>query len=216
MKKEKISNRKTKAIETKNKIYRTANQLFREFGFENVSVDSIVEMAGVSKGSFYVHFDSKDSLTAALINDYVNEVDLDYKSYLKSFDAKVPASDILISLIGKIADIITCTIGYDNMRAVYKAQITKAVNTDAIMGYNREVYKIFSDIISKGIQQGEFKTELPVDILTKHCIMAIRGLTYEWCIRHPDFDLKEQVLTHFHILLKGIKNSKEAIASLQK
>lgn len=49
------SNRKTKAIETKNKIYRSANQLFREYGLENVSVDSIVEMAGVSKGAFYVH-----------------------------------------------------------------------------------------------------------------------------------------------------------------
>lgn len=74
-----------------------------------------------------------------------------------------------------------------------------------MLNYNREIYKLFSDIISKGIQQGEFKTDIPADILTKHFIMAMRGITYEWCIRYPDFDLKEQALKHFEILLSGIK-----------
>ncbi len=205
VKKEKTSHRKEHANETKNKIYKTAEALFRKHGFENVSVDSIVEAAGVAKGSFYVHFDSKDSLAAALINDYISKVDLDYKSYVGSFGVHAAASDILISLVGKIADIINLTIGYDNMKTVYKAQITKTINTDAMIGYNREIYKLFSDIIGKGIQQGEFKTDIPADILTKHFIMAIRGVTYEWCIRHPDFDLKEQALKHFEILLSGIK-----------
>lgn len=206
MKKEKKNNRQIQATETKKKIYATANQLFRKYGFENVSIDTIVEMAGVSKGAFYVHFESKDALTAALINDFVNELDLSYKSYLESFDVKTATSEILIALIGKIADIITDTIGYDHMKTVYKVQLTKTVNTDGIMGYNRELYIMFSDLIGKGVQQGEFKSELPVDTLTKHCVMAIRGLTYEWCIRYPDFKLKEQAIEHFKILLTGIKN----------
>ncbi len=207
MNKEKISSRQAKAIETKDKIYKVANQLFREHGFDSVSVDSIVETAGVSKGAFYVHFDSKDSLIAALINDFVYNLDLDYKSYLESFNVNMAASDILISLVGRIADIITVTIGYDHMRTVYRVQLTKTINTDSILGYNRELYKIFSDIISRGVQQGEFKTGISVDTLAKHCIMAIRGLTYEWCIRHPDFDLKEQALKHFEILLNGIRTN---------
>jgi AcrR family transcriptional regulator len=205
LKKGETSNRKAKSIETKRKIYETAEQLFAKYGFDSVSVDSIVEMSGVSKGSFYVHFDSKDSLIAALINDFVYKMDLDYKSYLATFDVDTAASDILISMVGKTADVIACTIGYDNMKTVYRVQLTKTINTDAILGYSRELYKIFSDIISKGVQQGEFKADIPVDILAKHCIMAIRGLTYEWCIRHPDFDLKEQAIKHFEILLKGIK-----------
>jgi len=64
-------NRKLKAIETRKKIYTSAEQLFKKHGFENVSVDSIVEMANVSKGSFYVHFDSKNALIGALIADHV-------------------------------------------------------------------------------------------------------------------------------------------------
>lgn len=205
MKKEKISKRKMKAIETKKRIYESAEQLFKKHGFDKVSVDSIVEMAGVSKGSFYVHFDSKNSLIAALISDFVYELDLNYKSYLESFPAGTMASDMLISLAGRTADVINCSIGYDHIRTVYEVQLTRTINTESIMGYNRDLYGIFSSIISKGIDQGEFKAEMPIDTITHHCIMAIRGLTYEWCIRYPDFDLKAQVLEHFAILLSGIK-----------
>jgi len=205
VKNEKTSKRKIRAIETKSKIYESAKQLFKEYGFENVSVDSIVEVAEVSKGAFYVHFASKDALAADLINEYVSEVDLDYKSYIGSFSANAEASDILILLIGKIIDIITNNIGYNNIKTLYKAQITKTINIDTVLGYNRELYQLFNDIIRKGIQQREFTTEIPVDTIVKHLIMAIRGLTYEWCIRYPDFDLKERTVKHLGILLKGIK-----------
>ena len=65
----------------------SAAKLFKKYGFADVSVDSIVEKAGVSKGTFYVHFDSKDALIVALTADYVNELDFDYKSFLDSFSA---------------------------------------------------------------------------------------------------------------------------------
>ena len=205
MNKEKTASRKEKALETKKKIYTSANRLFKQYGFEKVSVDSIVEMAGVSKGSFYVHFESKNALIAALSVDFVKQLDLDYKFYLESFPAGTSASDILTALVDKITDVITNTVGYDIMKVIYKVQITKTINTDAILGYDRDLYKIFSAIINQGVQQGEFKTELTVDTITKHLIMAIRGITYEWCVRYPDFNLKDQTLKHFRILLTGIK-----------
>ncbi|GBF32093.1 transcriptional regulator, TetR family [Desulfocucumis palustris] len=203
--KEKPNNRKKQAIETKKKIYESAEQLFGKYGFDNVSVDSIVEIAGVSKGAFYVHFNSKDSLIAELIADYVDKLDFDYKSYFESFPDSTTASDILISLAGKIADIIAFTIGYDHIKIIYKANITKTINTDAALDYNRELYKIFSNIISRGIEQGEFKTDIAVDTITRHCIISLRGITYEWCIRYPEFNLKDYVQEHFEMLLTGIK-----------
>lgn len=201
----KIKNiKKIQSAETKNKLYESANQLFRKYGFENVSVDSIVEMAGVSKGAFYVHFESKDALIAALINDYVKEVDLDYKSFLETLKLK-SASDILITMVDKITDTLIDYIGYEHMKTLYKVQITKALNNNAVMAYNRKLYKMFNDILTKGVQQGEFKSDVPADILTRHFIIAFRGLTYEWCVRYPDFDLKAQALQHFEIMLSGIK-----------
>ena len=79
-----MNKRQQKAIETKKKIYEAAKHLAMAHGIENVSVDSIVEAAGVSKGAFYVHFESKDTLVATLINEYTNIADLDYKSFLLS------------------------------------------------------------------------------------------------------------------------------------
>lgn len=75
-----------------------------------------------------MHFDSKNSLIAALIADFVDELDLDYKSYLESFPAGTMTSDMLILLVGKIADIITCSIGYDHIRTVYEVQLTRTIN----------------------------------------------------------------------------------------
>lgn len=204
MKREKTGGRKAQALETKKKIYDTAYRLFKKHGIEKVSVDSIVEATGVSKGAFYVHFESKDALIAAIIADFITELDLDYKSYLQSFPDDTMASDILISLAGKIGEILSVTIGYDLMKIAYEILLSKTINTDIIVGYDRDIYKMFSEVISKGVRQGEFRTDISPDEITKHCVMALRGLTYEWCIRYPDFDLKAQFLKHFEILLPGI------------
>lgn len=201
-------NRKIKADGTRKKIYESAKILFSQNDYNAVSVDSIVEMAGVAKGCFYIHFASKDALITSIINDYVMEADADYKYFLNSFTDDTPAEIIVLSLIGKISDLLIEKIGCDKMKIVYKAQITKDINTTAITGYNRELYKLFSEVLERGIQRQEFKTELPLDILVKHFIMAIRGITYEWCIRYPEFDYKMQALQHFKILLAGIKDYK--------
>jgi AcrR family transcriptional regulator len=207
MKQETSIKKKTKAAETKNKIYQCADQLFREYGFEQVSVDSIVEKAGISKGAFYVHFDSKDALLAALITEYVSKLDFDYKSFSKFFPADAAASDILISLVEKIADNLACDIGYSLIKIAYRIQIDKTISTDMLLNHNREIYRTFSSLIDRGIQQGEFKTGIPAGVIADHFIMALRGFTYEWCIRYPDFNLKDQLHQHFEILLSGIKES---------
>lgn len=204
MRKKKINKRTIQAAETKSKIYKTARSLFLQHGFEKVSVDSIVSAAGVSKGSFYVHFQSKDALASILINDYVNEIDLDYSIYLEDVGDEVPASDVLILMTKKVAEVIDNKIGYENIKTLYKSHITKAIDTDYAMSYSRELYKMFGDILEKGFRQGEFRSDIPVNTLANHIILAMRGITFEWCIRSPDFDLKEQFLEHVEILLKGI------------
>lgn len=206
MKKERITARQAKAMETKAKIYTTAEQLFRDHGFENVSVDAIVEKAGVAKGSFYVHFESKNALITSLIASYVDDLDLNYRSYLDSFPPSTRASEILLSLVGKIADILSETIGHERMKIAYETLLTRPVNSSPIIGYDRELYKMFNTLVERGIRQGEFQAVKSIDTIAKHCILAMRGLTYEWCIRYPDFNLKDAFLDHFAILLNGIKS----------
>lgn len=194
-----------KGEKTKRKLFEAAAQLFDEYDFDDVSVDAIVEAAGVAKGTFYIHFESKDTLIAAFLSDYVNSVDADYQAHLDSLPPDMTAGDMLLSLITKIADVLIGTIGYHRMRIVYKVQLTGAINTDAVKGYHRKLYQIFADLLWMGIERGEFNANFPLETMTNHFVMAIRGLSYEWCIRYPDFDLKEQALTHFWFLLNGIR-----------
>ena len=196
--------RRSKAEDTKQKIYKSAEELFSSRAYHEVSVDEIVKLAGVAKGSFYLHFSSKDALITAFISDYVARVDVDYQNFLDSFPEHTPAKEMLLALIGKIADVLIDRIGVASMQAVYKAQITHDFDTRAVSSYNRNIYKMFHNILEQGVMRGEFKTNVPVDTLTMHFMMAIRGVTYEWCIRYPNFDYKTQALAHFRLLLNGI------------
>ena len=205
MKMKSMSKRKLQAMETKKKIFETAQHLILEHGFENVSVDSIVKAADVSKGTFYVHFESKDALAAALVYEYTNTTDKDYKSFLTSLPDQNSVFDTLLLLAEEITEFIATNIGLENMRVLYKAHLTKTINTTPAMSYDRDLYKMFTEVLERGIRQSELREDIPVEFLSKHLIMAIRGITYEWCIRFPDFDLKKQVQEHFKILLYGLK-----------
>ena len=58
------------------RIVRKASRLFRERGFENVSVADVMRAAGLTHGAFYAHFASKEELQAAAIA-YGQKVSLD-------------------------------------------------------------------------------------------------------------------------------------------
>jgi TetR/AcrR family transcriptional regulator, transcriptional repressor for nem operon len=49
------------------RIVREASRLFRERGFENVSVGDVMKAAGLTHGAFYAHFASKEELQAAAV-----------------------------------------------------------------------------------------------------------------------------------------------------
>jgi len=200
-------NKITKGEKTKRKLFDCAAQLFKQYTFDEVSVDKIVEAAGVAKGTFYIYFESKDALIAAFMDDYVKRVDAYYRATVEAFPSNTPSSEILLVLISKIADTLVDNIGYNSMRTVYNIQLSATVDMDVIKGYNRELYNVFADLLSRGLQRGEFKTNITLDVLTRHFVMAIRGLSYEWCIRYPDFNLKQEALTHFQLLLSGIETN---------
>jgi TetR/AcrR family transcriptional repressor of nem operon len=57
------------------RIVKEASRLFRERGFENVSVGEIMKAAGLTHGAFYAHFGSKEELEAAAVA-YGQEISL--------------------------------------------------------------------------------------------------------------------------------------------
>jgi AcrR family transcriptional regulator len=206
MKPEETVRRKEKGTRTKRKLFDCAAKLFQEYDFTQVSVEQIVEAAGVAKGTFYIYFPSKDALIAEFISDCVDRVDADYRRVLQSAAPDTPAAQLMLGLIEKIADTLTDKIGCDSMRTVYKLLLEQTPGMGVVKGYGRDLYASFAELLTEGMRRGEFKSELPPETLARHFVLAMRGLSYEWCIRYPDFDLKAEALIHFRLLLPSIRS----------
>jgi AcrR family transcriptional regulator len=65
----KASPRKQRALETRDRIFYAACELFLGDGYQGTSVDRIATHAGVAKGTFFVHFKTKDAVIAQLIEN---------------------------------------------------------------------------------------------------------------------------------------------------
>ena len=64
-----ISKQQQKSRETKEKIFQAAKRILQKKGYEELSIKNICEEAGVSNGSFYHHFKTKDDLLSYYIED---------------------------------------------------------------------------------------------------------------------------------------------------
>lgn len=74
--------------ENRIRILEAAGQLFREKGFESVTVVEVMNAAGLTHGGFYGHFSSKDDLIAHTLAHILNAssaTKLAFSAYLDSY-----------------------------------------------------------------------------------------------------------------------------------
>lgn len=71
-------------VENHRRILDVASRLFRDRGFEAVSVAEVMKAAGLTHGGFYGHFASKDDLVAQTL-EYVLAVDASSEGGLGAF-----------------------------------------------------------------------------------------------------------------------------------
>ena len=55
---------------TRERIVESARKLFNRHGFEQVSINTVMSEAGLTRGGFYNHFQSKDELYAAAVASF--------------------------------------------------------------------------------------------------------------------------------------------------
>lgn len=63
----------TKGQKTHDMILKTTRDIFAKKGFQNTSISEILAATGVKKGNLYYHFESKDDLGLAVLNDAKQE-----------------------------------------------------------------------------------------------------------------------------------------------
>lgn len=82
--------------QVRKKIVDSARRLFNQRGFENVSVDSIMAHAGLTRGGFYSYFDSKSDLYAEVMRCFFTDPDWEHRWEGVEFDNSAEAGPQIV------------------------------------------------------------------------------------------------------------------------
>ena len=197
--------RKEQAIATRKKILESAYLLFSKHGLKQVSIEMITRKAGIAKGTFYVYFKTKNALIAEIGENKVIEVDMNYEKILDQYIDTVPADELLKLMCQKIISVMIDNVGYEVLSIMYKMLLEKSPEAESVISSNRKVFELFTKIIEKGVNTGVFRPDLNSSEIAKHLMIALRGLTYQWCAMYPEFDLRATSDRHISLIIKGLK-----------
>ncbi|MBK8269793.1 MAG: TetR/AcrR family transcriptional regulator [Planctomycetes bacterium] len=105
-----------KAESTRAKLIEAATGLFRKVGFLAATVDDVCSAAGVSKGAFFHHFDSKESLAEACLAHWCQmihkmESSASFASAADPLDRLLGAMDFYIGVFESPDMIKSCLAG---------------------------------------------------------------------------------------------------------
>lgn len=185
---------------TKNKIASAAWRLFSERGYEDTTIDEIVEESGTSKGSFYHYFESKDALLGSLSIVF----DEKYEELKDQLDPCMSAVDQLIFLNQELFLMIDNSIPLELLTRLLSSQLITR-SEKHLLDRRRTYFRIISDIVSGGQASGEIRKDLTVNELVKAYAMMERGLMYDWCLSGGDYALSRYAKEIMPVFLKGFQ-----------
>lgn len=199
--KKKITKRDMDALETKNKLFNVSLQLFAKYGYDKVTIDDITQYAGVSKGNFYTHFDSKD----AVLVEQFREIDDYYTAAFKQVTPDMGTEDKIMLLVRSMCEYCEDICGLDVIKIVYMNQIGLGQRVKILLNQQRAFYNIIRDIVHKGHIQGYFTMKMTEDEIVEFLARACRNHLYEWCLYDGAMNLKESGKTFFECILRCLR-----------
>ncbi len=186
---------------TKGRIVSAAWQLFYKYGYDNTTVDDIVEASQTSKGSFYHYFESKDELLGSL--SYL--FDEKYDEVMEKMEPSLSPVDKLIYMNQELFLMIENTVSVSLLSQLFSAQlITKAERH--MLDPDRTYYKLLRQITIEGQEQGCFRSTLSVNDITKAYAVFERGLMYDWCLCNGNYSLCQYSQQILPLFLKSLKD----------
>ena len=144
--------------ETRNRILQSALRLFSETGYDATGVAGICGAAGVSKGAFYHHFDTKQAVFLQLLEDWLQQVDADLQTALGEAPTVV---DGLLGMAARTRGVFSTADGRLSILLEFWAQARKdPVVWERTIAPFRRYRDAFAGIIAKGIEEGSLR---PID-----------------------------------------------------
>jgi len=185
---------------TKGRIVASAWELFYEQGYDNTTIEDIVERSETSKGSFYHYFEGKDSLLGSLSFLF----DEKYEELLPTIPENMSCFDQLVYLNHELFTMIDSSIPLDLLAQLY-ASLLKSTGEKMLLDRNRTYYRTLRKIILEGQKNSEFRTDMSVNDIVKLYAMCERSILYDWCVCNGEYSVSQYASLVLPILLHGIK-----------
>lgn len=189
--------------ETQRKLIDAVIQLAREKNFEAVTVKEICAAAGVSTGSFYHQFGSKDDLVLATYQ----KVDwLLTESFLQSC-RDLPPAQALDRLLRRYVSFVRDDVGL--VLAQYYRVRLNHFGPDVALDTDRPYFREVRRILEEADGQGLLLSPLAPVPLTELLLCLVRGLFVDWLIQSGRYDLMERYEAQILPLLGTMMSGKD-------
>lgn len=182
------------------RIIEAAWKLFRDKGFSETTINDIIAEAGISKGTFYYYFRSKDNMldTLSVV------LDAEYERLAKELPDDMDAFDKMVRVNYEVHSFINDNIDYRLMANLYSSQITKE-QSSSLLDRNRVYFRLLEQIVEEGRRRGELTDELSVSETVKYFGLEERALVTDWCMNNGNYHLGEYSRRMFPMMIEGIR-----------
>ncbi len=188
--------------ERKAQILKAAWTCFTRKGYNNTTMDDIVVESGLSKGTLYWYFDSKDDLFKAAMMSFFFEVG---QGTFVALERCETSSDKLRAGARSMANFCRRAEGLFGLLVEFWAQSDRREEANQFWADVLVQYKgLIAGIIEEGIQKGEFRP-MDAEHLAWVLMAAYDGLA-AYLMLMPELDLEGVSETFVETLLGGLSS----------
>ena len=192
-----LSKQQLKSKETKEKIFQAAKSILQRSGYESLSIKNICEEAGVSNGSFYHHFKTKDDLLSYYIENQPT-VDPELLDIPKDKEA---AKEAIVGVYLNYAAYCK-ELGVDFVAGYYTPR-NQALNPTI---RTERPYPIVTvqHYLEKAIAADAIKLNLDISEVVTDIRMLVIGNAFEWALRNGEVDFEGNMKRSLSNYLNGV------------
>lgn len=192
-----LSRQQLKSQETKAKIFGAAKHILQKKGYDQLSIKNICEEAGVSNGSFYHHFKTKDDLLSYYIEEQPNiHPDLlDLPADVQ--EAKAAIIYVYLNYVHYCQE-----LGVEFMANYYTPK-NQSLNP---LSRTERPYPIVTvhSYLEKCMNAGIVSSALSLEDITTDIRMIVIGNVFEWCLKNGDADFEGNMRRCLENYLNGV------------
>jgi AcrR family transcriptional regulator len=187
--------------ERKAQIIEAATRVFTERGFSHARMDDIVNESGLSKGTLYWYFESKEAIIVAIFDRFFDWETAQMRKILAGERSAGDKLDELVqSTVDELEDIQPLMPIFLEF---WSLSLRNETINRAIKRYYRKFLDLIEPILQQGIDQGEFRPVLVPE--TAISIGAIfEGTILMWAYFSDVIEFRQQFENNMDLLLRGL------------